>query len=128
MREELLRGQRSGDWVGSSLQKKAPSSLTRSGSYQRKLKLRYCMFCRSESFSVWAAISLSERTRGSSPPPIAIWKLPSLRGHFAAICFTASMFFRLRFLLCGKEKKTFPCWSSTSSTVSQGRQERASAG
>jgi len=28
--------------------------------------------------------------------------------RFGAICFTASMFFRLRFLLCGKEKKTIP--------------------
>src|ERR1700738_2236584 len=128
MREELLRGQRSGDWVGSSLQKKAPSSLTRSGSSQRKPKLRCYMFCRNGNLSAWAAISLSERTRGSSPPPIATWRLPSLRARFGAICFTASMFFRLRFLLCGKEKKTFLCWSSTSSTVSQERQERASGG
>jgi formate hydrogenlyase transcriptional activator len=34
------------------------------GATQRKLKLRYCMFCRSGSFSVWAAISLSELMRG----------------------------------------------------------------
>src|SRR6185369_11427751 len=128
MREGLLRGQRNGGWVGSSLQKEAPSSLTRSVSSQRKLKSRCCMFCRSGSFSVWGAISLSERTRGSSPPPIATWRLPSPTAHFAAICFTVSTFFRLKFLRCAKEETTFPCWSSTSSIVSQEKQERASAG
>jgi len=28
--------------------------------------------------------------------------------HFVAIYFTVSMSFRLRFLLCGQEEKTFP--------------------
>src|ERR1700676_1465600 len=128
MRRGLLPGQRNDDWVGSSLRKKAQFSSTRSASYPRKLKLRYCTYCRSGSFSVWVGISLSERTRGSSLLPIATWKLLSPRGHFAATCFTVSMFFRLRFLLCGKEKKIFPSWSNTSSTVSQERLERASAG
>jgi len=50
------------------------------------------------------------------------------RVRFVAICFTVSTSFRLRFLLCGKDKKTFPCWSSTSSLISQEKQERASAG
>src|SRR6266852_5619055 len=128
MRRGLLRGQRNGDWVGSSLRKKAPFSSTRSVNCQQKLKFLCCMFCRSGSLSVWVAISLSERTRGSSPPPIATWRLPSPRGHFAAICFTVSTFFRLRFLHCEKEEKTFLCWSSTSSIVSLEKQERASAG
>ena len=34
--------------------------------------------------------------------------------HFAAICFTASAFFRLRFLRCVSEEMTFRCWSNTS--------------
>src|SRR5713101_2656453 len=124
MRREPLRGQPSGGWVGSSLRKKAPSSLMKSVSCPRKLKLRCCVCCRSGSLSVWVAISLSELTCGSSPPLIATWRLPSLRVHFVAICFTASTFFRLRFLLSGREEKTFPCWSSTSSIVMQGKLEK----
>ena len=46
-------------------------------------------------------------------------------GVFGATCFTGSTFFRLRCLLCGNEEKTFPCWSSTSLIVTQGKQERA---
>jgi transcriptional regulator with GAF, ATPase, and Fis domain len=44
--------------------------------------------------------------------------------------FRSDLFYRLNvfpieILLCGNEEKTFPCWSSTSSIVTQGRQERA---
>src|SRR6266478_2331399 len=128
MRRAPLRGRLSGGWVAASVRKKAPSSLTKSVSCPRKLKLRCCVFCKSGSLSGSVAISLSELTCGSSPPPIVTWRLPSLRVHFVAICFTASTFFRLKFLLCGKEEKTFPCWSSTSSLISQEKQERASVG
>src|SRR5712691_6929498 len=114
MKKGLSLGHCSGGWVGSSLRKKAPSSLTRSVSCQQKRKLRCYVFCRSESLSGWVATSASERTCGSSPPPIVIWRLPSLPVHFAAICFTVSTCFLLRFLLCGKEEKTFPCWLSIS--------------
>src|SRR5437879_915229 len=127
MRRVPLRGPPSGGWVGSSLRKKALSSSMKSANCPRKLKLRCCVFCRNVSLSVWVAISLSALTYGSSPPPIATWRLPSLLVHFAAICFTASTFFRLRFLLCGKDEKTFPCWSSASSLISQEKQERDSA-
>jgi formate hydrogenlyase transcriptional activator len=53
------------------------------------------------------------------------WRLPSPRARSGATCFTGSTFFRLRFLLCGSGEKTSRCWSSTSSTVTQGKQERA---
>src|SRR6266849_5514383 len=128
MRRAPLRGHCSGGWVGSSLQTKARSSLTKSVHCPRKLKLHSCVYSRSGSLSVWVAISLSELTCASSPPPIVTWRLPSPQVHFAAICSTVSMFFRSRFLLCGKEEKTFPCWWNTSSIISQEKQERASAG
>src|SRR6267378_2463987 len=128
MRRAPLRGQRNGGWDGSRWRKKALSSLMKSVSCLQKLKSRYCVFCRSGSLSVLVAIKQFELTCGSLLPPIATWRLPSLRVHFAAICFTASTFFRLGFLLCGKEEKTFTCWSNTSSVISQERQERASAG
>src|SRR5713226_9895031 len=128
MRREPLRGQPSGGWVGSSLRKKAPSSLMKSVSCPRKLKLRCCVFCRNISLSVWVAISLSEPMCGSSPPPTAIWRRLSQRVHFAAICFTVLTSSLSRFLLCGKEEKTFPCWWNTSSLISQEKQERASVG
>src|ERR1700737_1096500 len=128
MRKELSQGHCSGDWVASSLRKKAPSSLTKSVSCPRKLKLRCCAFCKSGSLSVWVAISRSELTCGSSPPPIVTWKLPSPQVLFVATCFTVSMFFRLRFHLCGTEEKTFPCWWNTSLVILQEKQEKASAG
>src|SRR6267378_1203576 len=128
MRKELSRGHCSGGWVGSSLRKKAPSSLTKSVNCPRKLKLPCCVFCRSGSLSVWVAISRSELTCGLSPPPIATWRLPSLRVHAVAICFTVSTSSLSRFPLCGKEEQTFPCWLHTSSIISQEKQERASVG
>jgi len=48
-------------------------------------------------------------------------------GAFRSDLFYRLNVFRLRFLLCGKKEKTFPCWSNTSSIISQERQERASA-
>ena len=53
---------------------------------------------------------------------------PLQRVPFVVICSTGSTFFRSRFRLCGNEEKIFPCWSSTSSTVSPGKQERAYGG
>src|SRR5258708_10943798 len=126
MSEELSQGLYSGDWVGSSLRKRAPAELMKSVSCPRKLKFRCCVFCRNISLSVWVAISLSEPMCGSSPPPTAIWRRLSQRVHFAAICFTVLTSFLSRFLLCGKEEKTFPCWSNPSSVISQEKQERAS--
>jgi hypothetical protein len=76
---QSLRGQRSGAWVGSSLRKKAPSSLTKSVSCPQKLKSRCCVFCRNGSLSGWVAVSRFELTCGSSPPAIATWRLPSPR-------------------------------------------------
>src|SRR5260370_25596882 len=128
MRRGPLPGQRSDDWVGSSLRKKAPSSLTKSANCQRKLKLRFYVFCRSGSLREWVAISVTQVTCGSSPPAIATWRRPSARAHSVAICFTVSTFFRLKFLLCGKGEKTFPCWLSTSSLTSQEKRERIFVG
>jgi len=54
------------------------------------------------------------------------WRRPSPRVPFVAIYFTVSTSFRLRFLLCGKEEKTFRCWSNTSSIISRGKREKAS--
>jgi hypothetical protein len=42
--------------------------------------------------------------------------------------FIVSTFSLLRFLLYGKEERIFPCWSSTSSLISQEKQERVSVG
>ena len=39
---------------------------------------------------------------------------PEPPAPFGAICFTGSTCFRSLFLLCASEKKTSPCWSSTS--------------
>src|SRR4029077_14972603 len=78
------------------------------------------------SSSVWVAISQSELTYGSSPLQIGTWRRPSPWVHFVAIYSTGSTSFRLRFLLCGKEEKTFRCWSNTSSVISRGKREKAS--
>ena len=46
--------------------------------------------------------------------------------------FRCDLFYRLNvfpiegFLLCGKEEKTFRCWSNTSSVISRGKREKAS--
>src|ERR1700720_2375267 len=128
MRRVPLRGQLNGGWAGSSLRKKALSSLTKSVSCQRKLKSRCCACFRSGSSSVWEAISISELTCGLLPPAIVTWRLRSQQVHFAVIYFTVSTFFLLRFLLCGKEEKTFPCWSNTSSLISLEKKESASVG
>src|SRR5882762_3629965 len=128
MRRAPLLGQLNGGWDGSRWRKKALSSLMKSVSCLQKLKSRYCVFCRSGSLSVLVAIRQFELTCGSSLPPIATWRLPSLRVHFAAICFTASTCSPLRFLVCGKEEKTFRCWWSTSSITSHERPESTSVG
>src|SRR6266404_92321 len=125
MRKGLLRAPCSGGWGASRLPKKAPSSLTRWVNCQRKRKLCYCVFCRSGSSSVWVAISQSELTYGSSPPQIGTWRQPSPQVYFVAIYFTVSTSFRSRFLLCGKEEKTFRCWSNTSSVISREKREKA---
>jgi len=59
MRRAPLRGQRNGGWDGSRWRKKELSSLMKSVSCLRKLKSRYCVFCRSGSLSVLVAIRQS---------------------------------------------------------------------
>ena len=58
----------------------------------------------------------SERTRDRGHQS-RLAAMRSTRAHFAATCITGSTSFRSRCPLCGSEKKTSHCWSSTSSTV-----------
>ncbi len=97
------------------------------GAFTGALQRRLGRFERAEAgtFSLTRSASFLQRLKLLA---IVTWRLPSLWVYFVAICFIVSTFFLLKFLPCGKEEKTSPCWLNTSSIISQEEQERALTG
>src|SRR5580658_3735171 len=123
MRKELSPEHCRGGWGGLNLPKAARSFWMKLVSFLWKPRLLCCVFCKRGNSSAWAAIKLFEPTCVSLPPPIATWRLPSPRAPFEKICSIASTYFLSKYLLSASENKIFRCWSSTSLTGTQGRQE-----
>src|SRR6266436_9883412 len=86
------------------------SSWTKSENFQPRPKLRFCVYCRSTSLSVSAAVVQSGLTFALSPPRTVTCRPPLALDRSAAICFTVCMCFRLKFLLFENEKRTSLCW------------------
>src|SRR5579864_2557796 len=96
----------------------------KSESFLRRPRSLCCVFCRNTSLNVSVELDPYELIFVSSLLRIVIWRQASPRGHSGATSFTGSTFFPLRYPLSGSEEKTFPCWSSTLSIVTQGKQGR----
>src|ERR1700691_941573 len=124
MRRAPSLGQLSGAWDALNWPKGAQSSSTKLASYLPEPRSLCCAFCRNASLSASAERAPSELMFGLLRLLIATWKLPSLLAYSGATYFTGSTYFRLRYPLCGNEKKTFHCSLSTSLIATQGRQER----
>src|ERR1700730_13830809 len=83
-----------------------------------------CVSCRNTSSSVSAELDPSKQMFEWLLPRTATCRMPSLPELFVATCFTGSMFFRSRLLLCENDGKMFACWLSTLFIAAQGMQER----
>jgi hypothetical protein len=76
------------------------------------------------SVNVLAALVESTLTFESSQQPTVTCKPLSALGLSVTICFTACMFFRLRFLLFENEERTFGCWSTILSIATREKRGR----
>src|SRR6266700_3607769 len=94
-------------------------------SFLPRTRSLFCVFCRNMNSNVLVELELSRRMFGLLLQLIAIWRLLSMRTCSGATYFTGSTSFRLKFLHCENDEKTFPCWSSISLIVTQRKRERA---
>src|SRR6202051_941533 len=95
-------------------------SSTKSENFQLKLRSHSCVFCRSMSLSVSAAVVQSGLTFAFSQPRTVTCRPLSALGRSVAICFTVCMCFRLKFLLFENEKRTSVCYLNILSIATRG--------
>src|SRR6266852_7510576 len=93
----------------------AQSSSTKSENFQLRLRSHSCVFCRSTSSSVSAAVVESALTCEWSLPQTVTCKRQSALGPSVVICFIGCMSSRLRYPLFENEERTSLCWWNTSS-------------
>src|ERR1700722_5674714 len=104
----------------------AQFSSTKSENFQLRLRLHSCVFYRSASLSVSAALVESTLTFAFSQPPTVTCRPLSALGRSVAICFTVCMCFRSKFLRFENEKRTSLCWLNTLSIATRGKLVRTS--
>src|SRR5271155_2855721 len=99
-------------------------SLTKSESFQLRLRSHSCGFCRSMSLSVSAEVIVSPLTCESSQPQIVTCRRQLALGPSEVICFIGCTSSPLTYLPFENEKRTSLCWWSTLSIAT--REKRAS--